>query len=185
MKKNNQKNDQENNLIWIDLEMTGLDINNCYIIEIATIITDSQLNILATGPEIAIFQTDEILNNMDAWCIKTHGESGLTKRISESKISLSLAEQQTLEFIKHWTKPQQSPLCGNSIGQDRKFIEKYMPDLLAHLHYRNIDVSSVKELAKRWYPDLPIFPKKGTHLALDDIKESIAECLYYRNHCFK
>ncbi len=173
------------NLIWVDLEMTGLDIDTCHIIEIASIVTDKNLNILAIGPELAIHQSQAYLDQMDAWCTKTHGESGLTQRVQNSQISLKEAEAQTLAFAEKWTVAKASPLCGNSIGTDRKFIEKYMPTFNAHLHYRNIDVSSLKELVGRWYPDLPKFSKQRTHLALDDIKESIAECLYYKVQCFK
>lgn len=173
------------NLIWLDLEMTGLDINTCHIIEIASIVTDKNLNVMAIGPELAIHQPQMYLDQMDDWCTKTHGDSGLTQRVKDSSISLKAAEALTLAFVQKWTLPNASPLCGNSIGTDRKFIEKYMPEFNAHLHYRNIDVSSLKELIARWYPDLPKFPKQSTHLALDDIKESIAECLYYKVQCFK
>ena len=173
------------NLIWIDLEMTGLDENRDHIIEIATIVTDGQLNILAEGPVIAIHQSDDILNLMDEWCIKTHGNSGLTQRVKDSKISLSQAEQSTLEFLNIWIEQGISPMCGNSIGNDRRFLAKYMPQLHHYFHYRNIDVSTLKELIARWVPKDEKFPKKGTHLALDDIRESIAELRFYREQYFR
>jgi len=141
-------------LIWIDLEMTGLDPEQERIIEMASIITDSQLNIVAEGPVIAIHQPDSLLEQMDEWCTRTHGASGLTQRVKESTISEAEAEQQTLEFLGKHLEPGQSPLCGNSIGQDRRFLVKYMPKLEAFFHYRNLDVSTVKELARRWRPDV-------------------------------
>ncbi len=173
----------QDNLIWLDLEMTGLDPEKERIIEIATIVTDSQLNILAEGPVLAVHQSDALLNAMDEWCTKTHGENGLTQRVRESKVSEGDAEQQTLAFLREYLDKGASPMCGNSIGQDRRFLVKYMPELEAFFHYRNLDVSSLKELAKRWKPEiLPGFKKQNTHLALDDIRESIAELRYYREH---
>lgn len=171
------------NLIWIDLEMTGLDPDKERIIEIATIVTDKDLNILAEGPMMAIHQPDSLLNEMDEWCTTHHGNSGLTERVIQSKISEQHAEQQTIEFLQQWIEPGLSPMCGNSVGQDRRFLVRYMPALSDYFHYRNIDVSSLKELAVRWRPDiLPGFKKLNKHLALDDIKESIEELAYYREH---
>jgi len=172
-------------LIWIDLEMTGLDPENCRILEIATIVTDGQLQELAAGPDLVIHQPDELLDTMNSWCVRQHGESGLTKAVRESTLSLEDAEEQTLAFLAQHAKPGCSPLCGNSVGQDRKFIDRYMPKLANFLHYRTVDVSSVKELVKRWYPPLPVFTKKGNHRALEDIRDSIAELRFYREHVFK
>lgn len=173
------------NLVWIDLEMTGLDPEVNRIIEIATIVTDSDLNVLAEGPNLAIFQPDNVLALMDEWCVATHGSSGLTERVRQSTISVEEAERQTLAFLAPFTTRGASPLCGNSIGQDRLFLAKYMPELESFVHYRNIDVSTIKELAKRWRPEImPLFKKKGSHLALDDIKESISELQFYRQHFF-
>ena len=177
---------QANYLVWIDLEMTGLDPEKERIIEIATIVTDSELNTIEEGPVIAVHQSDSLLNSMDEWCTRTHGESGLTQRVRDSRISEIDAEQQTLEFLQRYLEPGQSPLCGNSIGQDRRFLVKYMPELEAFFHYRNLDVSTVKELARRWRPEvLDGVKKKGTHLALDDIRDSINELRHYREHFFR
>lgn len=173
-------------LVWIDLEMTGLDPDKERIIEMASIVTDSALNIVAEGPVIAIHQPDSLLNAMDEWCTRTHGESGLTQRVKGSTTSEAEAEQQTLAFLKKYLEPGKSPLCGNSIGQDRRFLVKYMPELEAFFHYRNLDVSTVKELARRWRPDvLNGVKKKGSHLALDDIRDSINELRHYRDTFFK
>jgi oligoribonuclease len=173
------------NLVWIDLEMTGLEPETDVVLEIATIVTDKNLNILAEGPVLAIYQTDEILNGMDQWCTDTHGESGLTQRCRDSKISEQQAVEQTIAFLQTYVEKGDSPLCGNTIGQDRRFLVKYMPELEAYFHYRSIDVSSIKELVRRWKPELLNgFHKKGVHLALDDIRESIAELVYYRQHVF-
>lgn len=173
-------------LIWIDLEMTGLDPEQHRIIEMATIITDADLNIVAEAPVLAIHQSDELLATMDEWCTRTHGESGLTQRVRNSQISEAEAEQQMLDFVQQYVPAGKSPLCGNSIGQDRRFLVKYMPTLHQHFHYRNIDVSTLKELCRRWRPDLLSgFTKQGTHQALDDIRESIAELKYYREHFLK
>ena len=175
-----------NHLVWIDLEMTGLDPEKERIIEMATIITDSELNLVAEGPVIAIKQPNSLLDAMDEWCTKTHGESGLTQRVKDSQISEAEAEQQTLEFLKQHMSAGTSPLCGNSIGQDRRFLVKYMPELEGFFHYRNLDVSTIKELARRWRPDvLDGVKKKGSHLALDDIRDSINELRHYREHFFK
>ncbi len=175
----------DDNLIWIDLEMTGLDPDKDKIIEIATIVTDSQLNVLAEGPMLAIHQSDDIMNGMDDWNTKQHGKSGLTQRVRESNITEAEAERQTIEFLGRYVPKNKSPMCGNSICQDRRFLYRSMPQLEAFFHYRNLDVSTIKELARRWAPKVyEGFEKKGAHLALDDIRESIAELKYYREHLF-
>ena len=173
----------KDNLIWIDLEMTGLDTDNDQIIEIATIVTDGQLNILAEGPELAIHQPDEVLAGMDEWNTRQHGQSGLTERVRNSDWDLARAEAETLAFLREWVPAGVSPMCGNSICQDRRFLARLMPELEAFFHYRNLDVSTLKELARRWAPGLADgFSKQGSHLAMDDIRESIAELAYYREH---
>lgn len=173
------------NLVWIDLEMTGLDYETESIIEIATIITDKHLNVLAEGPNLVIHQPDELLNRMDEWNTQHHTASGLVDRVRNSKIGLSEAERATLDFVKQFVPYKTSPLCGNSIHQDRKFLEKYMKELCDFLHYRTIDVTSIKEVVKRWYPNGPKVPKKSdAHLALIDIRESIDELAFYREHYF-
>lgn len=172
-----------NNLIWIDLEMTGLNPEADRIIEVATIVTDSQLNVLAEGPVIAVHQADEIMNSMDEWNTRTHGKTGLTERVRKSRTVENEAEQQTIDFLKQYIGKNQSPMCGNSICQDRRFLARYMPELEAWFHYRNLDVSSIKELIKRWKPELLSgYSKKNTHQAMDDIRESIEELQYYRKH---
>lgn len=171
----------EQNLIWIDLEMTGLDPERDRIIEIATIVTDANLNILAEGPVLAVHQSDEQLGLMDDWNVRTHGASGLTERVRASTYSDAQAEQATITFLEQWVPQGVSPICGNSVGQDRRFLFRYMPALEQYFHYRYLDVSTLKELARRWKPEvLDGFTKKNTHQALDDIRESIAELAYYR-----
>jgi|TARA_R100001015_G_scaffold19137_1_gene15093 oligoribonuclease len=168
-------------LVWIDLEMTGLEPDKERIIEVATLITDAQLNIVAEGPVIAVKQPDSLLAGMDDWNQKTHGESGLVARVKASTIETQEAERQTLDFLRQYVVAGSSPMCGNSIHQDRRFLEREMPDLWAFFHYRNLDVSTVKELAKRWNPGALVgFKKQNAHLAMDDIKESIAELAHYR-----
>ncbi|PSJ21873.1 oligoribonuclease [Halomonas sp. ND22Bw] len=168
-------------LVWIDLEMTGLDPNRERIIEVATLVTDAELNVVAEGPVIAVHQPDALLEGMDDWNQKTHGASGLVSRVKASTVDTAKAEQETLAFLKAHVAPGSSPMCGNSIHQDRRFLEREMPELLAFFHYRNLDVSTVKELAKRWNPGALVgFSKRNVHLAMDDIKESIAELAHYR-----
>lgn len=165
--------------------MTGLDVDVEVIIEIATIITDGDLNVLEEGPSLVIHQDDEILGRMDDWNKKHHGASGLIGLVKQSRVTVPEAERQTLDFIRQYCSPDTAPLCGNSIGQDRKFLDKYMKELAGYLHYRNIDVTSIKELVNRWYSEGPQSPKKSdAHLALTDIRESIAELKFYREHFF-
>jgi oligoribonuclease len=173
-------------LIWIDLEMTGLNPDTDLIIEIATIVTDKNLNIVAQGPVLALHQSDEALAAMDEWNQTHHGQSGLIDRVKASNINNAEAERLTIEFLKHWVPENSSPICGNSIGQDRRFLYRYMPKLEAYFHYRSIDVSTLKELAARWAPEVKDgFNKESTHQALDDIIESIEELRYYREHFIK
>lgn len=174
------------NLIWIDLEMTGLDTVNDHIIEIATIVTDSELNTIAEGPVLAIHQPDEVLDGMDDWNTRQHGKSGLTDRVRESSNTVRDAEKATLDFLSMHVARGASPMCGNSICQDRRFMAREMPELEAYFHYRNLDVSTLKELARRWRPDVTdTLKKEGSHLAMDDIKDSIAELKHYRTHFIK
>ncbi|MCG7983168.1 MAG: oligoribonuclease [Candidatus Thiodiazotropha lotti] len=171
------------NLIWIDLEMTGLDTQQDEIIEIATIVTDVNLNILAEGPVIAIRQPQTVLDAMDEWNQRQHGGSGLLDRVKQSQFSEVEAQAETIRFLQQYVPAGASPMCGNSICQDRRFMARTMPDLEAYFHYRNLDVSTLKELMNRWSPSLSEgFTKQGKHLALDDIKDSIAELHFYRNH---
>ena len=171
------------NLVWIDLEMTGLVPERHRIIEIATIVTDSQLKVLAEGPVMAIHQSEPELAAMDEWNTTQHNKSGLVKRIRESRVTESEAETRTLEFLSVWVPAGKSPMCGNSICQDRRFLARWMPALEKHFHYRNLDVSTLKELCLRWSPDIAKgFSKESTHLALADIRDSIAELIYYRQN---
>ncbi len=173
----------KDNLIWIDLEMTGLDPDRDVIIEIATVVTGKDLNVLATGPMLAVYQPEERLAAMDQWNQKHHGASGLIERVRKSRVREREAEHLTLEFIKKWVPPGESPMCGNSICQDRRFLFRSMPQLEAYFHYRNLDVSTLKELARRWAPHLlEGFKKKNAHEALADILESIEELKYYREN---
>ena len=170
-----------NNLIWIDLEMTGLDTVNDQIIEIATVVTDKDLNILAKGPIMAIHQSDEIMAGMDNWNQKQHGGSGLIERVRNSTVTEAMAEAETIDFLSQYIDAGKSPMCGNSICQDRRFMARCMPKLEEFFHYRNLDVSTLKELAVRWKPEVTKgFKKKGSHLAMDDIIDSIDELSYYR-----
>lgn len=174
------------NLVWLDLEMTGLDPERDHIIEIATVVTDKHLEIIAEGPVIAVHQSDELLNGMDEWNTHQHNKSGLVERVRESQFTVKLAEEKTLEFLNRYVIPGKSPMCGNSICQDRRFIYKYMPQLSLFFHYRNLDVSSIKILAQHWAPQiLTKLTKESTHLALQDIYDSIGELRYYREHFFR
>jgi oligoribonuclease len=176
----------DKNLIWIDLEMTGLEPQRDQIIEIATVVTNNNLEILAQGPVIAINQPILVMNAMDEWNTQHHGDSGLSKRVAASQYSVRDAEIETLNFLRQHVKQGRSPMCGNSICQDRRFMARLMPELEVFFHYRNLDVSTLKELAARWAPDVAKgFKKGGTHLAMDDVKDSIRELQYYREHLFK
>jgi len=171
------------NLIWIDLEMSGLNPHTDKILEVATVITDTHLDILAEGPIIAIHQPEEVLAAMDPWNSRHHLESGLLDRVRQSSYTCRHAELDTLEFVKQWVDKRVSPMCGNSVWHDRRFLARFMPELENYFHYRNIDVSTLKELALRWAPNLPKFEKECRHLAHEDIRESIAELKHYGN-CF-
>jgi oligoribonuclease len=171
------------NLIWVDLEMTGLDPDNDVVIEIATIVTDSDLNTLAEGPVIALHQSTARLDAMDEWNTTHHNRSGLVERVNASKYNEQSATDETLAFLEQWVPANASPMCGNTICQDRRFMARHMPQLEVYFHYRNLDVSTLKILMQRWRPELEAgFTKTGTHMALDDIRESISEMRYYREH---
>ena len=175
--------DKKLNLIWIDLEMTGLAPNADRILEIATLITDANLNIIAEGPNLAVRQSDELLDGMDDWNQRHHSKTGLIEKVKNSRIDDKEAERQTIEFLVQYSDKGASPMRGNSICQDRRFLANYMPELEEFFHYRNLDVSSVKELVRRWKPEiLEGLVKKGTHIAMDDIKDSVIELVYYREH---
>jgi len=174
------------NLIWIDLEMTGLSPDRDRILEIATVVTDKHLVVLAEGPMLAIHQPDEALNAMDEWNTRQHNSSGLVERVRESTVTEAEAEQQTLKFLRDYVDPNVSPMCGNSICQDRRFLVRHMPELAAFFHYRHVDVSTLKILAQLWVPSAAgDFEKTSTHLALADIHDSIRELRYYRDHFIK
>jgi Oligoribonuclease (3''->5'' exoribonuclease) len=176
----------EDNLIWIDLEMTGLDPENDRIIEIATLVTDSNLKVLAEGPVLAVHQPDALLDGMDEWNTRQHNQSGLVARVRESRIHAAEAERRTLAFLAEYLPAGKSPMCGNSICQDRRFLARYMPQLEAFFHYRHIDVSTLKELAQRWAPEVADgFQKESSHLAMDDIRDSLDELIHYRNTLLK
>jgi oligoribonuclease len=181
-----QQRPNEMNLVWVDMEMTGLEPDTDRIIEVAMIVTDMHLNILAEGPVFAIHQSDETLDKMDAWNKGTHGRSGLIDRVKASTVTEAQAEAELIAFMKQWVPSGKAPMCGNTIGQDRRFMVRYMPKLEAFFHYRNIDVSTLKELCKRWKPDIVSgFKKHQKHTALADITESIEELRYYREHFIK
>ena len=177
------KLDKDNNLVWIDLEMTGLEDDHL-IIEIASIVTNGNLEELSEGPSLAINRSISEMQNINEWSKEQHYKSGLLKRVTESTVTISAAENQTLAFLKKWVSAGQSPICGNSIGTDRRFIRREMPQLDNFLHYRMIDVSTVKELARRWYPQTDLPEKEGKHLALEDIRESLEELRWYRKTFF-
>jgi oligoribonuclease len=179
------ENGRAGNLVWIDMEMTGLDAARDTILEVASLVTDGELNILAEGPNLAIHQDEDVLAAMDEWNRTHHGQSGLLDRVRASTETLATAERKTLDFLAPWVAPRSSPLCGNSVWQDRRFINRLMPELDRFLHYRLIDVSTLKELAARWYPSLPPFQKRESHLALADIRESLEELRHYRGLIFR
>ena len=172
----------DHNLVWVDMEMTGLIPEVHRVIEIATIVTDSNLKVLAEGPVIAIHQAPEALEAMDEWNTRTHTNSGLVARVASSPITEQMATEETLAFLSEWVSEGKSPMCGNSICQDRRFMARHMPELEKFFHYRNLDVSTLKILMQRWRPDLPEAPKQGAHQALADIRESIEELRHYRTH---
>ena len=171
-----------NNLIWIDMEMTGLQPDSDRIIEIATLVTDPQLNVIATGPVLVVHQPDEVLDAMDSWNKSTHAKTGLIERVRASALAEPEAEREALQFVAAHVPANSSPMCGNSICQDRRFLARWMPRLESHFHYRNLDVSTLKELVRRWKPELKAFSKEGKHEALADILESIEELKFYRKN---
>jgi len=173
----------DNHLVWIDMEMSGLHPDSDRVLEIAVVVTDAELRTIAEGPVVVVHQDDAVLAGMDAWNTATHGRSGLTERVRQSALDDAAAEQVVLDFLSQYVRPGKSPMCGNSICQDRRFLARWMPRLEAHFHYRNLDVSTLKELAKRWNPEVHrSFEKKSRHEALADVYESIAELQHYRNH---
>lgn len=173
----------DENLIWLDMEMTGLDPFTDHILEVATVITNQKLEILAEGPNLVVFQSEEVLGGMDEWNTTQHTSSGLIERVRSSSHAYADVEAEILAFLRQWVPPRMSPLCGNSIGHDRRFLARLMPELERYFHYRNLDVSTLKELAKRWAPDIAnSFTKASRHLALEDVKESIAELRHYSDH---
>lgn len=175
---------KEDRLIWVDMEMTGLKPDIDTVLEIATIVTDKHLNVLAEGPVICIHHDDHVLNNMDPWCINQHEKTGLTRKCRDSATSLSEAEEETLSFLIEHAPKKKSPMCGNSVHLDRSFMSKHMPALEAYFHYRNVDVSSIQELASRWKPSMPEYQKRLTHRALDDIRDSINQLKHYKKYFF-
>ncbi|XP_072173061.1 probable oligoribonuclease isoform X1 [Diadema setosum] len=179
--------EMKSRLVWVDLEMTGLDVNTCHIIEMACLITDQDLNVVAEGPNLIVHQPEDVLSSMNDWCVQHHTDSGLVDAVRASKTTLQQAEYEMLAFVREHTYPKLCPLAGNSIHADKAFLVKYMPQFMDHLHYRIVDVSTVKELCRRWYPEeyAAGYQKKASHRALDDIKESIEELKYYRQAIFK
>ena len=175
----------DDRMVWIDLEMTGLDIKQDRIIEIATLVTDGELNLIAEGPNLAVHVSDDAIAGMDEWNTTHHHRSGLVDRIRSEGVSVEDAQARTLAFLEEHVQPNTAPLCGNSVWNDKRFLEKEMPDIVAFLPYRMIDVSTVKEPARRWYPEVPRYEKKGAHLALDDIRESVEELRHFRERVFR
>ncbi|ELT97456.1 hypothetical protein CAPTEDRAFT_221441 [Capitella teleta] len=180
-------NDDANRLVWVDLEMSGLDVNKCRILEMACLITDSNLNVIAQGPELIIHQAEDVLASMDEWCTEHHAKSGLTQAVRDSKVSIVDAEDMMLRFVEEHTPCGKCPLAGNTVHMDKRFLDAYMPRFSEHLHYRIVDVSTVKEICRRWFPmTIDLAPSKvANHRALDDIKESIEELKFYRKNIFK
>ena len=172
-------------LVWVDMEMTGLDVERHHVLEVAAIVTDGELRELDEGIDLIVHQPEEVLALMDEWCVKQHGQSGLTEAVRASRVGLEEAGALLLEYLRQHTSEGQSPLAGNSVSHDRRFLERWMPEVAQHLHYRTVDVSTVKELALRWYPKLARFPKGEAHRARGDILESIAELRYYREQVFR
>jgi oligoribonuclease len=172
-------------LFWVDMEFTGLDVERDVVLEIACLVTDNDLNIVALGPEIAVHQPEDVLSGMDEWNARTHAETGLLKRVRESGHTVGMAEGVVLDFLRAHVEPRASPLCGNSVHVDRMFLRRHMPEVEEYVHYRNVDVSTIKELCRRWYPDLPAFEKKGSHKAMEDIMGSVEELRHYRDNIFR